>query len=71
MPTNNTSLKYHLRIWAKFATSTTEKDSKKFTEMMRYLNREELQEMLGYLSGYFGADTEGQKLCLKLYKDSS
>jgi hypothetical protein len=66
MSTNETALKYHLRTWARFATSTSEKDAKKFGEMMHYLNREEMQEMLGYLSGYFAADQEGKKLCLKL-----
>lgn len=66
MSNNQTALKYHLRTWARFATSTKEKDAKKFGEMMHYLNREEMMEILGYLSGFFGADNEGRKLCLRL-----
>jgi hypothetical protein len=66
MSVNQAALKIHLRIWAKYAASSAEKDFKKFDEMMRYLTKEEMAEMLGYLSGYIGAGSEGKKLCLKL-----
>ena len=62
----NQLLKNRLKLWAKFATSGTETTSTEFNKMLKRLTREEMMEMLGYLSGFFGADQEGKKLCLRL-----
>jgi hypothetical protein len=57
----------NLATWAKFAITTNEKDSHKYTELTENLSQVEMADMLAVLAGYLGATQKGRDLLKALF----
>lgn len=56
----------NLKVWAKFAVSPAEADSKTYND--KRLTGQDAKDMLNFLAGYLGASAEGKKVLAEILK---